>query len=182
VPEDSSAVDGFDTPSLVGIWDSAPYLHHHQAKTLEQMLTEFNLGDLHGTTSHLSPEQIGFLAEFMNSIGWPDSIGTPVDSPLESPQERWANSLERIYPNPFSHRTSLRFTLERNASKVEIVIFDIRGRRVRTLLDRLMTRGGHLVGWDSRDDRGRQVATGIYFVRLSVDGREHGVTKMTVIH
>ena len=70
---DPDALGGFDTPSLIGVWDTAPYLHHHQAQSLEEVLTIFNTGDDHGTTSHLDPEQIGQLAAYLRSIAWPES-------------------------------------------------------------------------------------------------------------
>jgi flagellar hook assembly protein FlgD len=90
--------------------------------------------------------------------------------------------MEAAFPNPFDDRTSLRFALESNARNVRIEVYDVQGRRVRTLLDGPVTRGAHVVGWDSRDDTGARVAAGVYFARYSVDGRERDGRKMTVLH
>ncbi len=58
----------FDTPSLRGVWDSAPYLHDGSAATLRDVLTTRNAGDRHGRTSHLSEEEIDALARFLRSL------------------------------------------------------------------------------------------------------------------
>jgi cytochrome c551/c552 len=57
----------FDTPALVEVWRTAPYLYDGRAVTMQQVLTEFNKNDTHGTTSDLSPGQIDDLAEFVLS-------------------------------------------------------------------------------------------------------------------
>ena len=57
----------------------------------------------------------------------------------------------------------------------------MRGRRVRALFDRDVTRGTHVVGWDSRADDGSRVAPGVYFARLSIDGIDSGGRKLTVV-
>jgi len=58
----------FDTPVLVELWRTAPYLHHGRARTLQQVFTKFNPGDKHGKTSHLSSDDIDALAEYLKSL------------------------------------------------------------------------------------------------------------------
>jgi len=58
----------FDTPTLVEQWRSAPYLHHGRAATLKEVLTKFNAGDKHGKTSHLSPDELDALVEYLKSL------------------------------------------------------------------------------------------------------------------
>ncbi|MBZ0269308.1 hypothetical protein K8I85_14235 [bacterium] len=177
---DPTTADGLDTPSLVGVWDGAPYLHSHRAKTMIDVLTIHNPDDMHGTTSHLSPEQISMLAEFVNSIGWPEGIESPlVDAPEVGP--RATAGLDHVYPNPFADNTSLRFQMDRNATRVRLEVFDVAGRRVAVPLDAPMTRGAHIVGWNTRDESGNAVAPGVYFARLLVDGKPSGSRKMTVV-
>jgi cytochrome c peroxidase len=57
----------YDTPTLLGVYRTAPYLHHGRAKTLEEVLT-LNPGDKHGVTSHLTPEQTSDLVEFLKAL------------------------------------------------------------------------------------------------------------------
>lgn len=62
----------YDTPTLLGIYRSAPYLHHGRAATLRDVLTTENRQDRHGKTSHLTPAQLDDLVEFLKSLPWED--------------------------------------------------------------------------------------------------------------
>ncbi len=71
------------------------------------------------------------------------------------------------YPNPFNPETSIRYNLDR-ASRVTLEIYDLLGRRVRTLVrGALQPAGFYSVSWNGRDDRNRPVASGVYVYRLS---------------
>jgi mono/diheme cytochrome c family protein len=175
---DTASAAGYDTPSLVGVWDTAPYLHDGRATSLESVLTAHNPNDEHGTTSHLSTEQIAHLVAYLRSIGEPDSTAT--DAPALVEIATTATFFDRVFPNPFANETSLRFSLERTASHVAIEVFNVEGRRVTTLVDRVLPRGSHVVGWDGRTGSGTVVAPGLYFARLLVDGERHGGKKITV--
>jgi YVTN family beta-propeller protein len=60
--------DRFDTPSLIEVWRSAPYLHDGRAATMLEVFTTCNVGDNHGVTSKLSPEQLDDLVEYVLSL------------------------------------------------------------------------------------------------------------------
>jgi cytochrome c peroxidase len=57
----------FDTPTLVEIWRTAPYLYDGRATTIEEVLTKFNPDDKHGVTSNLTEKEIKDLAQFVLS-------------------------------------------------------------------------------------------------------------------
>ncbi|OHB63750.1 MAG: hypothetical protein A2168_01085 [Planctomycetes bacterium RBG_13_50_24] len=57
----------FDTPTLVEVWRTAPYLYDGRAATIEEVLTTYNPGDKHGVTSDLTEAEIEDLAEFILS-------------------------------------------------------------------------------------------------------------------
>jgi YVTN family beta-propeller protein len=66
----------FDTPSLVGVYRSAPYLHDGRAATLRDVLTAHNPKDRHGRTRHLSAAELDDLVEFLKSLPYrADSLG-----------------------------------------------------------------------------------------------------------
>lgn len=73
-------------------------------------------------------------------------------------------------PNPASGPTALRFALP-GTGVASIDIYDIGGRRVRSLLSEMRRAGRHVVRWDGRDDRGHEVTSGLYLVRLSWSGK-----------
>jgi cytochrome c553 len=58
----------YDTPTLLGIYRTAPYLHHGKAATLRDVLTTQNKGDQHGKTSHLKAQDIDDLVEYLKSL------------------------------------------------------------------------------------------------------------------
>jgi YVTN family beta-propeller protein len=58
----------FDTPTLIELWRTAPYLHHGGAATLPEVFTRFNPRNRHGTTSQLSAEDLAALAEYLLSL------------------------------------------------------------------------------------------------------------------
>ena len=57
----------YDTPTLLGIFRTAPYLHHGKAKTLVEVLTTYNQGDKHGKTNHLAKNEIDDLIAFLQA-------------------------------------------------------------------------------------------------------------------
>ena len=62
----------YDTPGLLGVYRTAPYLHHGKAATLKDLLTTMNSGDRHGVTSHLAPAQVEDLVEFLKALPYED--------------------------------------------------------------------------------------------------------------
>ena len=58
----------FDTPTLVEVWRTAPYLHDGRAATIEGVLRKFNKNDRHGHTSEMTDKQIKDLAAFVLSL------------------------------------------------------------------------------------------------------------------
>ncbi len=76
--------------------------------------------------------------------------------------------LHRPLPNPFNAATTFRFELERSAD-ITFSIYDVAGRRVRTLAQGVRPRGQHEIAWDGKDDRGARMASGLYFGALRVD-------------
>jgi len=72
------------------------------------------------------------------------------------------------FPNPFNPYTTILFTIE-NVGNVEINVYDVRGRLIRTLLDggRKFESGIHSVTWDGRDENSRTVSSGLYFYRMT---------------
>lgn len=62
------ALLGFDTPTLLGVWETAPYLHDGSAPTLRDVLTTKNRDDLHGYVSSLSPAAIDELIAYLQQL------------------------------------------------------------------------------------------------------------------
>jgi hypothetical protein len=81
--------------------------------------------------------------------------------------------LYQNHPNPFNPNTTIPFTIpgaEGSRSMVSLVVYDVRGSRVLTLVSDALPAGRHTIQWDGRNHRGEMVASGIYFARLNVGG------------
>jgi len=68
-------------------------------------------------------------------------------------------------PNPFNPTTTISFSVPASGH-VELLIFDLAGRRVKTLVSGSVDAGSHTASWHGRDDKGRQVASGVYLYQL----------------
>jgi hypothetical protein len=79
------------------------------------------------------------------------------------------NSLGQNFPNAFNPRTTIRFSIAQDGP-VKLVVYDLRGRVVKTLLDARLRAEHYQVTWEGRDGRGAEVASGTYFYRLSTPG------------
>ena len=93
---------------------------------------------------------------------------TPVQTDIETPPDASSLALLPNYPNPFTDQTVLAFHLDEPAA-VRLVIYDLLGREIRTLLDASRSRGTHALMWGGRDDAGTPVSGGVYFYRLEID-------------
>ncbi len=71
----------------------------------------------------------------------------------------------RAYPNPFNPRTTLSFEMPESGT-VSVALYDLQGRRVRSLLAGLADSGHRTLTWDGTDDRGRALPGGIYLARV----------------
>jgi hypothetical protein len=75
--------------------------------------------------------------------------------------------LRQNYPNPFNPATQIAYYVPEGAPQhASLVIYDVTGARVRTLVNGMRGTGSYVETWDGRDGGGRQVASGIYFYRL----------------
>jgi hypothetical protein len=72
-------------------------------------------------------------------------------------------------PNPFIRQTAVSFELVRQA-RVSMGVYSLAGAKIRGLVDVTYEPGRHSVSWDGRDDAGRRVSPGVYFVRFAADG------------
>jgi hypothetical protein len=87
--------------------------------------------------------------------------------------------LNQNAPNPFNPQTTIGFSLP-SSEHIRLDIYDLEGRLVQRLIDKPMQAGRHQIDWNGRDDRGRMVASGVYFYRLTV-GKETFARKMILL-
>ncbi len=110
-----------------------------------------------------SDEQYGFEGWYIDDISVTTDRVTGTEDPVSGIPA--ATRLMPAWPNPFNPATSIPFELSAGGH-VEIMIYDISGRLIRTLCGRDLEAGAHSTTWDGRDGAGRQVSSGVYFCRL----------------
>lgn len=97
--------------------------------------------------------------------------------PLEVSEDKAMPQSFKVYqnsPNPFNAQTTIPFSLS-SQERVKIAVFDVLGRNIRTLADKVFSPGNHAVLWDGTDSTGREVTSGIFFYKLI--GKKQTVTK-----
>ena len=106
-------------------------------------------------------------------------IETSVDSTSHNNNLPTKYTLYHNYSNPFNPSTKIRFDVPRQ-SEVKIVIYNVLGQRIRTLIDREMAPGTCIEAWNGRDNNGIQVASGVYFYRMQA-GRFLNTKKLLIL-
>ncbi|MCK5050544.1 MAG: T9SS type A sorting domain-containing protein [Candidatus Cloacimonetes bacterium] len=84
------------------------------------------------------------------------------------------------YPNPFNPSTTIKLDLA-ESGRVELAIYNIKGQKVKTLMDAYSSKGHFEIIWRGIDDNKRSVASGQYFIKLKVNGEEKTVRKCVLL-
>jgi photosystem II stability/assembly factor-like uncharacterized protein len=116
-----------------------------------------------------SEERVRYTVEVASGSGW--IVVMELERSLRELVLPPRSRLLAAMPNPFNPRTTLSWELA-EAGRVRLEIFDVRGRRVRKLVDRDLPAGPHAIGFDGRDDDGRTLASGVYYMRLDTGDRQ----------
>lgn len=113
-------------------------------------------------------------------------VAQPLPEPetaVEASKERtvpYGYVLSQNVPNPFNAQTTIPYALPK-AGSVHLVVYDATGQRVRTLVDGHQQAGSYAVVWDGKDGAGRDVASGVYLVRLEVGAQSVRARRMVLI-
>jgi len=140
---------------------------------------EFDLSGYNGTV------QLRFVFGsdgFVNGEGWyiddlmitnmvdtEDEIVLPVHS-----------ELKQNHPNPFNPETSISFSVAEDNVNTEINIYNIKGQKVRTLINDILPKGHHSTLWEGKDDAGNKVGSGVYFTKMR-SGKFTNLKKMILM-
>jgi hypothetical protein len=93
------------------------------------------------------------------------SSGAPMDD----------TQLGRPMPNPFTTGMRVAFAVGKDGEPVDIGVYDVTGRRIKTLADGVLGPGRHEAAWDGRDASGLQVRRGMYFIHMRIGNRTQQV-------
>ncbi|MFQ5511438.1 MAG: FlgD immunoglobulin-like domain containing protein, partial [Candidatus Krumholzibacteriia bacterium] len=116
--------------------------------------------------------------EYTYRIGAVEPSGEVMSMPQKASAGLVGIRLDQNSPNPFNPTTSITFAVPK-AQHVRLTIFDVGGKRVRTLLDGEAARGVNNVSWDATNDNGDKVGSGVYYYML-VAGNHRETRKMVL--
>jgi hypothetical protein len=144
-----TGVTGFDPPHVVVANYTSAGLSQYQNQGVKQLYVTYYYHT--SGVAALSPEGdvLARPASEFEAAGIPDKF-----------------SLGQNYPNPFNPTTKIEFSLPASCT-VTLEVYNMLGQRVRTLAYGQMEAGNHSVEWNSRDEYGSAVSSGVYFYRLT---------------
>lgn len=151
------------------------YLHFTNIGRSNLFLATTDSGGLDATVDYgYGPQDAG---KIMLAFGYTGGI-TAVNR-LDRPGQPAEFVLQQNYPNPFNPETTIPFALPA-PGKVQLVIYDLLGQEVRTLVSGDYSAGNHSIAWDTTDQNSVPVSSGVYFYRLEVNDQVM-VKKMTLM-
>jgi flagellar hook assembly protein FlgD len=84
------------------------------------------------------------------------------------------------HPNPFNPSTTIEFSIQ-NDSKIDISVFNIKGQKIKTLIQNEFPKGSHSIYWNGDNESGKPVSSGIYYYKLNVNGKTEAVKKCLLL-
>lgn len=144
---------GFDTPTLLGVWEGGPYLHDGSARTLMDVLTVNNPDDLHGVTSHLSTKEKEQLVAFLLQVEGADDERPP------SVGVRFQSHLGHLKRGGMHF-----FSLNSDIKDATLDLYTASGDHVITLHAQPGSNTAFV--WDGRTSGRLPLSTGIFYARV----------------
>ena len=95
-----------------------------------------------------------------------DTVTSVQDDITQTPDKF---DLLQNYPNPFNPSTQFKVIVS-GQSSVKVVVYDILGKEITTLLDENLSSGEYTIQWNGEDDKGNYLAGGIYFIQMKANG------------
>lgn len=91
-----------------------------------------------------------------------------------------ASKLSGNYPNPFNPKTTIKYGLHEQAN-VKIIIYNVKGQIVNTLVDETQNAGHHTVDWHGSSDTGNIVGSGLYYYKMVINGKINSIRKCLLL-
>ena len=126
--------------------------------------------DAWGNESDKSDEINYTVNDISTGVDFEDTAGQPLEFSLGS-----------NYPNPFNPETNIGYSVEESGN-FSLSIYNIKGEKIKVLIDRMPSAAGERneICWDSRDDHGSAVSSGVYFYILQ-QGRKIETRRMILV-
>jgi hypothetical protein len=114
--------------------------------------------------------KVQVAVEAMATGGAFAKMGSGSGSAVTAGKESYQTALLPAVPNPANPVTDVHFTLGQ-PTELGVTVYNQRGARVRQLYQGRLPAGDHLLKWRGRDSAGHSVASGVYFIKMTLPGR-----------
>jgi hypothetical protein len=159
-----------DVPGIEGVTDGVAYIATDLYNGNATRQVVFNSGRASMTVN---------LQAYGSAVFVLDTVAHTLDLPLLTNVGRrsretlpTAVTLYQNYPNPFNPSTQIRYELS-SQGFVSLEVYDMLGRKVRSLVNRLQPSGAYVASWDGKNDSGVVLSSGVYFYRLVANSRNY---------
>ncbi len=124
---------------------------------------------------------VGVHTAALTDIQWQQGhhLSTNAIEDNQNPSNRIVQCIESVYPNPCNPSVTIVFNLA-SKSAAKLSIYNIRGQEVKNLVSDSLTKGQHIVTWDGKDHRGKNIGSGVYLIRLSA-GNVNNTTRVVLL-
>ena len=120
--------------------------------------------------ANYSPSQ-GSCSSFLLKLGYETNTNNIINSSYFSAIN---------YPNPFNPTTTIKFSISEK-SKVNLSVYNIKGQKVKTLINNHYSKGFHSVIWNGNNEFGNSIGSGVYLYKLKVNGKTEAVKKCLLL-
>lgn len=111
-----------------------------------------------------------------------DGYPTLLETPVEISDVHIPSAILKLssYPNPFREQLTLLFNTKQQGH-ISCEFYNVKGQKVRSLTDMHYSSGDHMLIWDGCDNSGNKLGSGIYFMRMQLDGKVVATRKMIMV-
>ncbi len=127
----------------------------YDSGTYKTVGTSFEITGLGGTNT--LDEAVNGILDFFDILG-----GSDAEDPIIPMQTELFNN----YPNPFNPETTISFSTTKSTERTELIVYNLKGQKVKTLINEKLVIGNHSVIWNGKDDSGKFVSSGVYFYKM----------------
>lgn len=166
------------------------YLMRGEEVLAETQLPYIASGNFGSATLQWTPDETGLMylyakvdlaedADSLNNDTFPFAVTV---QPYVSNDDNLAPSVDlslKAYPNPFSNKVTFQFSTPK-AEQVKLEVYNLKGQKIRTVINESLASGNHSVEWNGRDASGANLPSGIYYCKMS-SGAYSAVRKIILL-
>jgi len=86
-----------------------------------------------------------------------------------------------VFPNPANPDVKLSFNITDETDIIVLNVYNVKGQKVKELINKKMSTGYHNITWDGKDSIGKKLPSGVYFIKLLIENRMAAINRIILI-